>query len=166
MRRLLKFVRNVAIGVGLVVLGIWLYLAQPSFRSSEPVELKVNEERLREVVKKLSVEFHPRNYRNTGNLEKTLAYLSEHFREAGGRVELQKFEVSGRTYQNVRCFFGDRSKPRLVIGAHYDSHNETPGADDNASGVAGLVELAYHLGATELSKCIELVAYPLEEPPF
>lgn len=53
-----------------------------------------------------------------------------------------------------------------MIGAHYDSHSQTPGADDNASGVAGLIELAYLFGTTTPKNCVELVAYPLEEPPF
>jgi Zn-dependent M28 family amino/carboxypeptidase len=53
-----------------------------------------------------------------------------------------------------------------VVGAHYDAVEASPGADDNASGVAGLIELAYLLGDTQLSRGIELVAYTLEEPPF
>ncbi|MBI3716903.1 MAG: M28 family peptidase, partial [Betaproteobacteria bacterium] len=68
-----------------------------------------------------------------------------------------------------------------VIGAHYDSHGDaqrgardprgytpethTPGADDNASGVAGLIELAYLLGRNAPPQSVELVAYTLEEPP-
>ncbi|MBK9614584.1 MAG: M28 family peptidase [Uliginosibacterium sp.] len=63
-------------------------------------------------------------------------------------------------------------------GAHYDSHGQakagggfspsshTPGADDNASGVAGLIELAHYLGKHPPTKPVELVAYVLEEPPF
>jgi len=165
-RKILKFIRNVALGLGAVFLGIWIYLAQPSFRSNDPAELEVSETRLREVVQKLSVDFHPRNFRNTENLARTAAYIEQHFRHAGGTVEIQEFEVSGTNYHNVRCFFGDKEAPRLVIGAHYDSHNQTPGADDNASGVAGLIELAYLFGRTNPPDCMELVAYPLEEPPF
>ncbi len=64
----------------------------------------------------------------------------------------------------------------MVIGAHYDSHGDasgvqvtgdshTPGADDNASGVAGLLELARLLGKQPPPRAVELVAYTLEEPP-
>ena len=54
----------------------------------------------------------------------------------------------------------------LVIGAHYDSCGDTPGADDNASGVAGLLELARLLAANPPPQPVELVAYTLEEPPY
>jgi Zn-dependent M28 family amino/carboxypeptidase len=54
----------------------------------------------------------------------------------------------------------------VVVGAHYDAAGPYPGADDNASGVAGLLELAALLGKSDLSGTVELVAYPLEESPF
>lgn len=164
--KIFKFVRNVTLGVTAVFLLVWFYLAQPSFGSNDRLDLEVNEARLQEVVKKLSIDFHPRNFASTENLEKTVAYIEDHFREAGGVVKIQEYEVNGTSYQNIRCFFGDKSALRLILGAHYDSHGQTPGADDNASGVAGLVELAYLFGKTTPSSCIELVAYPLEEPPF
>ena len=53
-----------------------------------------------------------------------------------------------------------------MIGAHYDSCGDTPGADDNASGVAGLIELARVLAANPPEQAVELVAYTLEEPPY
>ena len=52
------------------------------------------------------------------------------------------------------------------MGAHYDASGDTPGADDNASGVAALIELAFLLGSNTPPGEVELVAYCLEEPPF
>jgi Zn-dependent M28 family amino/carboxypeptidase len=52
-----------------------------------------------------------------------------------------------------------------VVGAHYDTAGPLPGADDNASGVAGLLELARLLGTTPPRIAVELVAFSLEEPP-
>ena len=72
----------------------------------------------------------------------------------------------GKTYQNVIGFFGNPTGERIVIGAQYDARSKTPGADDNASGIAGLIELAYLIGRQDLRTGIELVAYSLEEPPF
>lgn len=122
LRKFIRFIRNVAVGVGSVLFLIWVLLAQPSCRSSNPVEAEVDQDRLREVVKTLSIDFHPRTFRHTGNLDDTVAFVAEHFMKAGGSVEIQSFNVSGTEYANVSCIFGDTSKPRLVVGAHYDSH--------------------------------------------
>ncbi len=119
--------------------------------------------RLRDHVETLSIDFAPRDHVNTGNLDRCAAYISGHFRRAGGRVSEQVYDVNGRTYRNVLASFG--SGPRIVVGAHYDAEVDTPGADDNASGVAALIELAYLLGRRAPEHRIELAAYALEEPP-
>ncbi|TAG70495.1 MAG: M28 family peptidase, partial [Burkholderiales bacterium] len=74
--------------------------------------------------------------------------------------------VSGRDYRNVIARFGPDTKDVIVIGAHYDSYDKLPAADDNASGVAGLIELARSLAQAKPTKRVELVAYTLEEPPY
>jgi len=58
---------------------------------------------------------------------------------------------------------------RIVVGAHYDAFGEfgqNPGADDNASGTAGLLEVARVLGRQRLRHPLELVAFTTEEPPY
>ena len=55
---------------------------------------------------------------------------------------------------------------RFVVGAHYDVAGEQAGEDDNASGVAGLIELAKALSNAKLKQRVEIVAYTLEEPPY
>jgi Zn-dependent M28 family amino/carboxypeptidase len=60
----------------------------------------------------------------------------------------------------------DTSLPCLVIGAHYDTVLGTPGADDNASGVAGVLELARLLRSYRNRRTIRFVAFPHEEPPY
>ncbi len=81
-------------------------------------------------------------------------------------LESQVFTARGKQYRNVIGRFGVGKGSKVVVGAHYDSFGKTPGADDNASGVAGLIELAYLLGRHDPSREVELVAYVLEEPPF
>src|SRR5205085_687602 len=66
----------------------------------------------------------------------------------------------------VIASFGPDTKEKLVVGAHYDSAGEQPAADDNASGVAGLIELAGLLNKAVLPLRVELVAYSLEEQPY
>ncbi|NBB78068.1 MAG: M28 family peptidase [Verrucomicrobia bacterium] len=163
---LLTFTRNVTIGLTVILCVIWIVLAQPTFRANSTIDLEVDTDRLQTVVKKLSVDFHPRRFSNLGNLDATADFIESHFKQAGGQVEIQEFTVNQSAYRNVRCFFGPTESERTIIGAHYDSHNQTPGADDNASGVAGLIELAYIFGNQPPTTRIELVAYTLEEPPF
>jgi Zn-dependent M28 family amino/carboxypeptidase len=67
---------------------------------------------------------------------------------------------------NIVATFGPETPERIVVGAHYDTFMDYPGADDNASGVAGLLELARMLGQAPPSLRVELVAFTLEEPPF
>ena len=64
------------------------------------------------------------------------------------------------------CVFGNQSAKTIVIGAHYDVCGNQDGADDNASGVVGLLELAKSLKGEKLNYRIEIVAYTLEEPPY
>ena len=123
-------------------------------------------QRLQDIVKTLSVDLHPRSYRDTHHLNAIADVIAEHFAAAGGRPEMQVYEAWGRSYKNVRVLFGPSDGKRTIIGAHYDGHEFTPGADDNASGVAGLIELAYLLGADSDIGQVELVAYSTEEPPF
>lgn len=109
----------------------------------------------------------PRNHQHVAVLDSVARYLGRELRRSGGRVQEQPYEVGGRTYRNVRAFFGPETGPRIVVGAHYDVCGEQPGADDNGSGTAALLELARLLGQqTELKQRIELVAYTLEEPPY
>lgn len=110
----------------------------------------------------------PRSYRNPDSLERIAAYVEDHFRASGLRLENQIFRVDGTEYRNVIGTAGPRDGPRLVVGAHYDVEGDKPGADDNASGVAGLLELARWVGdlSPHLERRLDLVAYSLEEPPF
>ncbi len=94
-------------------------------------------------------------------------YIANEFRAAGAEVSRQKFVARGKPSVNVVATFGHHEhEPVLVIGAHYDAFNDLPAADDNASGVAGLLEIARLLGSRELTRPVVLVAYDNEEPPY
>ena len=94
-------------------------------------------------------------------------YVRSEFEKTGGSVSEQKFSVNGVEYRNIRLELGDdESDGRIIVGAHYDSAFDTHGADDNASGVAGLIELAHLISKQNLARKVEFVAYSLEEPPF
>jgi len=108
----------------------------------------------------------PRNPGHPGRLREVAEYVLEAFAAAGGRVEVQPYTAGGTDQRNVIARFGADRGPRVVVGAHYDVFGDLPGADDNASGVAGLLELARLLGERGVEGAVELVAYSTEEPPF
>lgn len=109
-----------------------------------------------------------RAYYNVRQLDRTVEYIESVFRQYADTVFTQEYVAHGSTYRNVICsFFAARgNKKRIVIGAHYDVCGDQEGADDNASGVVGLLELARLLHGQKLSNQIDLVAYSLEEPPY
>lgn len=162
----LKSMANVFIILIIALTSIWLAIAQPTSKKSEVSVLEVDSLKLQKHVEKLSMEFYPRNFLEIDNLNKTAAYIKKHLEMAGGLVEFQEYQVSDQTYRNVIAIFGRGKGNKLIIGAHYDSHELTPGADDNASGISGLIELAYLLQKFPIDREIELVAYTLEEPPY
>jgi Zn-dependent M28 family amino/carboxypeptidase len=97
-------------------------------------------------------------------------WVRETLAAAAGAAHPQEYEVTmggePELVSNVVARLGDGPKTLRVIGAHYDAVAGTPGADDNASAVAVLLELARLLAkAPRLDAPVELVAYTLEEPP-
>jgi Zn-dependent M28 family amino/carboxypeptidase len=101
------------------------------------------------------------------------AYIRRHLEQAGLEVEEGRFREAGFVGTNwlARPLPRQADLPLLIVGAHYDSVPGTPGADDNASAVAALLELAQwirpHLASSEGCSCqLELVAYDLEEYGF
>lgn len=118
-------------------------------------------------VRHLVHDFAPRDGGHPAVLDRAAAWIHERFVKAGAEVRAQVFEVDGHEYRNIVATFAAKSAgPRVVVGAHYDSAGELPGADDNASGVAVLLALADRLGAAPPAARIELVAWTLEEPPW
>lgn len=158
------WILSILAGVPLFV--FWIIIAQPVFfPSKRKPATPVDPERLKAHVRTLSENFVPRDWTNTENLDKTASYISDHFKRAKGDVSEQLFEASGITYKNVVAGFGPETEEIVIVGAHYDAVSITPGADDNASAVAGLIELGYLIGETDLQTRVVLVSYPLEEPP-
>ena len=146
--------------------GLASCVTQPGVRAIRSADTSIDAAALERHVRMLSSTLHPRSHEDPANLDAAADYVLAELRAMGARTDVQSFEVGGRTYRNVIARFGASHGPLLVIGAHYDSCGDTPGADDNASGVAGLIELARALRATPPAQAVELVAYTLEEPPF
>jgi hypothetical protein len=166
-RRLARIVLILCLVLATLGVSAWFWITQPLFSQPQPGQIvSVDPARLEKDVRELSEQLLPRDQTHPSNLDRTAAYISSRLAETGGRLSEQPFTISGNTYRNVICSFGPQSNERIIVGAHYDSYREYPAADDNASGVAGLIELARLLSGANLPLQIDLVAYTLEEPPY
>ncbi|MBX7113706.1 MAG: M28 family peptidase [Myxococcaceae bacterium] len=164
---MLKRLFGAVVTLGLLVLALVAWVVQPMTgkeRFGPPVAIDAHQ--LEAHVRKLSQGFHPRGYQQPENLDRAAAYIAEQFKQYGLQPTEQTWDVGGKTYRNVVARVGKASPGLVVLGAHYDTEGGKPGADDNGSGVAALLELARVLGAAPPPFSVELVAYSLEEPPF
>ena len=135
---------------------------RPEYPCADPGELQ-------HWVEYLSLEIGPRPCSSPKLLRKVADRLSGSFKGLGYNVDEQLYYYKGETYCNI-CASPKTEKikqdsvPLLVVGAHYDTVSCSPGADDNASGIAGIMELA-RLISRDPPPGIRLVAFALEEPP-
>lgn len=100
-------------------------------------------------------------------LKAAASYITTEFKELGFKVEFQKYSLSGKEVKNIIARKPGRRKPEeiIIVGAHYDTCFN-PGANDNASGVAGIIELARMMRQKENCRTIKFIAFVNEEPPF
>jgi Zn-dependent M28 family amino/carboxypeptidase len=124
------------------------------------------EENLIRHVRVLSGEIGERNFIQYENLEKAKDYIIKVFKDYGYSTEEQIYPFQGREFKNIIAVKSGESDKIIIVGAHYDSVIGSPGADDNASAVAGLLELARILKEEKLSVTIKFIAFTNEEPPF
>lgn len=154
-------------------LAIYAFLRGPSFMLATelPEAIRAEPARLEKHVRSLTEIEPTRSFEVPPSMFKAEAYIREQLEKLGFTVRLQPVSAPGGvTFNNVIARYGTSTSSQLVVvGAHYDVAGVTnPGADDNASGVAGLLELARMLQENKpvLALPVELVFYTLEEPPF
>lgn len=101
----------------------------------------------------------------TGKEKVTAEYIKKQFLEMGYRTKTQTFTLpNGRTSQNIIAFKEGRDKSaRVIIGAHYDAKGLSPGANDNGSGVAAMLEIARAVKDKWLASSVDFVAFGAEE---
>ena len=146
----------------------WIVFCSAGFCHCQTIRLEANVVNLRKHVKSLVDLPGFRNSENPAGLNAAADYIAEEFRTIGLDPEDQFYEAYGKRYRNIIVRIGIGKGKKVVIGAHYDVCGDQPGADDNASAVAGLIEIGRALKMNEaaLPREIELVAFTLEEPPF
>lgn len=129
---------------------------------------KANQDNLYRHVEFLTTLRPYRTYLNLDSLRQVTDYVSSEMSAGGLEISEQTWMAGGREYSNIIGRWAPEKEQRLIVGAHYDVCGNQPGADDNASAVAGLLETARMLCEAEpdLAYGVDFVAYCLEEPPF
>lgn len=160
---------------------LFWFLRNPTFlRQFENDRISVDTARLRQNVSMLTSIEPNRSVENPESLNKAADLIEAEFSKTGCTIEQHRFRFQNETYRNITCSFGPATAKRVILGAHYDvlqhSHptrsafsrevgKTMPGADDNASGVAGILEIARMIAREQpaLEHRLDLVAFTLEE---
>ncbi|TAL30662.1 MAG: M28 family peptidase [Spirochaetes bacterium] len=115
----------------------------------------------------LSNSLGERTLRKYENLAAASTYIANRFAQFGHIPIEEGYRVDDKRVHNIIADIPgkDPSRGLVLIGAHYDTISDTPGADDNASGIAGLLEVYRLLSAGSYARTIRFIAFTLEEPP-
>ena len=124
---------------------------------------------LRRHVQALAGRIGERNMHRLQELHAAARYVEEQLRSAGLAVAEESYRVHGEPVSNVVAVIPGATRPEeiVLVGAHYDSVSGSPGANDNATGVAALLEIARALAAGQPpGRTVRFVAFVNEEPPY
>lgn len=172
-KRLIIFLLSIGILLVLLVLTGCFMIGMPgkSYSGALPVlpaEGEILAERLRGDVNMLAGTIGERNTGRYQQLRQSAAYIKERFRELGYTVREEPFLADGKEVVNIEAERKGSTLPAeiVVIGAHYDSMVGTPGANDNASGVAAVLELARLFKDSKPGRTVRFVAFVNEEYPW
>ncbi|MFH1777488.1 MAG: M28 family peptidase [Candidatus Omnitrophota bacterium] len=128
-------------------------------------------DKLKMHVETLSSEIGERNAYDFESLERARKYITDKFKEYGYCAAYEEYNIDhipDKKFYNIIAEKKGEAKHNevIIIGAHYDSCPGTVGADDNATGVSMLLELARVLNKIKFSRTIKFIAFVNEEPPF
>ncbi|MCF6190224.1 MAG: M28 family peptidase [Cocleimonas sp.] len=170
----MKTIRNIILAIVFLVVSAWFVTTQPIFVNAKSVSTPdVNPQLLKSHVVMLS-ETLPARGGFEENLNPTVEWIEKQLQHFGKSTR-QSYKINDKTFYNILLDFGPplmagATEPEeiIIVGAHYDTAHSYPGADDNASGVAALIELARLLSKhkASLTTRIQLAFYSLEEPPY
>ncbi|MFN3196924.1 MAG: M20/M25/M40 family metallo-hydrolase [Bradymonadia bacterium] len=181
MKRLLKIIATLSVVLigGGIGFGVWLSAAPgESFPSGKALPAPSADHvatagRLKADTTTLSVTIGPRDVTHPKALKQAEDFIVQRFGKLGYTAEKRPFisPVDGggeHTVYNIDATLKGTKKPKevIVVGGHYDTVPGTPGADDNATGTAAMLELARRLKEKQPERTIRFVAFVNEEPPF
>lgn len=178
-----KFIRNIVLKllsatIILVIIiagGIYYMFVMPGTSYTGPVpELTASQAELRDQlyrhVEFLAEQIGERNVDTMGSLESTRDYIRDEFRSMGYSPHVLEYaeDTQRGPFYNVEVEIYGTVRPDeiLIIGAHYDTVWLSPGADDNASGVAAVLEIARAFAGRRFERTVRFVAFANEEFPY
>ncbi len=125
-------------------------------------------DRLETHVRVLAENIGERNIYRPGALSAAADYIEQQWRAMGYEVTRHTYELEGVRSSNLEITQSGthHANDILLIGAHYDSATGSPGANDNGSGVAAILEMARHFADLEIDRTVRFVAFVNEEPPI
>jgi hypothetical protein len=151
----------------------WVMIRMPgkSYRGQPPPldeDLTNLRNELQRHVEKLADEIGERNLQRYPQLLQAADYIETTLRGAGYEVSRQEYKTRGHACYNLDAQLAGGEKPEeiVIVGAHYDSVTGTPGAGDNASGVAAMLALAKRFAGRPIDRTLRFVAFTNEEPPY
>ncbi|HXF53409.1 MAG TPA: M28 family peptidase [Hyphomicrobiaceae bacterium] len=157
-----------------IALAGWYALALPGRPHKGPLPVATAEER--DIAARLethvrAIASEPHNLEHYEALERAALYIERALGNLGYAVERQEFTARGRTVRNIAVVrepdVRGQTTSSLVVGAHYDSYRWAPGANDNGTGVAAVLELARLLREWQAPRTrLRLVLFVNEEPPY
>jgi len=170
---ILRILAAVLLVVAAVSASLWQMSQMPlsSYRGPLPALTVSQSElasRLEKHVQYLSHEIGERNLDRVASMKTTTDYIRGELAQLGYSVDEQNYIVAGQSASNLEAQLpgASASEAIVIVGAHYDSVTGTVGADDNASGVAAVFELARILKETRLRRTVRFVFFANEEPPY
>jgi Zn-dependent M28 family amino/carboxypeptidase len=171
MRRLFLASGLFAAGACFAAWRLMIHMPGESYREAPPPldeDLTLLREQLHRHVQKLAGDFGERNLRRYPQLMQAARYIEEELTAAGYPVTRQEYEARGHAFYNIEAEATGAIHPEeiILVGAHYDSVPGSPGAGDNASGVAALLAIARRMSGEQPARTLRFVAFANEEMPY
>jgi hypothetical protein len=170
-RELLLGVLLVVIASTCIIFAFWLLGIRmpgrnPPRASELPASVLDLRNELEQSVRQLAGVIGERNLEHYRQLDAAADFIERSFRQAGLEPRRDGYEVRGRAVHNIEAEIRGESTDIVLVGAHYDSASGTPGANDNATGVAALLALAQRFAGRPGKATLRFVAFVNEESPY
>ncbi|HEY8834361.1 MAG TPA: M28 family peptidase [Chthoniobacterales bacterium] len=170
-RRVVASLCRIALAVSVILFFVWVFgIRMPGRNISTAAALNNAEVALRAElvadVRALAGDIGERNLNRYPQLVAATDLIEASLVRAGLTPRRDSYDLRGRACHNIEVEIRGTRPEILVVGAHYDSVSDSPGANDNASGVAGLLALARRFAGRPSGQTLRFVAFVNEEPPY